>query len=206
MAGWPQHNDTDRRTGDAGLSMVVTALALVVTALLTLVAVNATLSSGGQSTDSGTGYPQVSTADHIQAQQVLSTSLDAIASPASPGGVGGVSGLGGTGSGGGSGSTASYITQLSATDQSVNYVAGPADDASTVSVAADPAATGAVTLATRSADGVCWLVWTSPGSPTWYGAQSHLASCTAPVLGSPPSPGSVTSAAIGWQTGSFPSS
>ncbi len=211
MAGRRKQDGTGLRADDSGLSMVVTALALVATALLTLVAVDATLSSGGSSTSSGAGNPQVAMADHIQAQQALTTSLEAIASPAGSGTVDGVGGLGGTGAGGttggdgGSGSNTSDIAQLSAADPSVTYVDGSATDASTVSVATDPTATGAITLATRSADSVCWLVWHSPGTATWYGAQTHLVSCTAPVLGSPPSPGPVTSSAIGWQTGGFPS-
>lgn len=191
-----QRNGTHGRTDEGGLSILVTGIALVATALLTLVAVGATLSSGGPASSSGTGNPQVATADHIQAQQVLSTSLQALSTSAVSGGVGGV---------GGSPSTATDIAQLVATDPSVSYVAGPATDASTVSVATDPTAAGAVTLATRSADGVCWLVFSSPGSSTWYGAQSHLASCTAPVLAAVPSPGPVTSTAIGWQTSAFPS-
>ena len=62
---------------------------------------------------------------------------------------------------------------------------------------------GAITLADRSTDGTCWLIWRSAGG-TWYGAQTKQASCTAPPLASVPSPGVVTSATIGWQQGSFP--
>ena len=62
---------------------------------------------------------------------------------------------------------------------------------------------GAITLADRSTDGTCWLIWRSAGG-TWYGGQTKQASCTAPPLASAPSAGVVTSATIGWQQGSFP--
>jgi hypothetical protein len=62
---------------------------------------------------------------------------------------------------------------------------------------------GAITLADRSTDGTCWLIWRSAGG-TWYGAQTKQASCTAPPLASAPPAGAVTSATIGWQQGSFP--
>src|SRR5664280_357289 len=43
------------------------------------------------------------------------------------------------------------------------------------------------------------------GSPAWYGAQTgRLASCTAPALASAPTPGPVSSSAVGWQQASFP--
>jgi hypothetical protein len=64
---------------------------------------------------------------------------------------------------------------------------------------------GSITLADRSSDGVCWLVWKSGAAVTWYGAQTGLANCTAPSLSAAPPSGSVSSTAIGWQLGSFPS-
>jgi hypothetical protein len=196
----------DRIRGDDGLSMVVTAVGLVVVAVLVLLAARATLGSNGSSTGSAAN-PGVALADHLQAQQTLSTALAAASnmgagSGTAGAGIGGIDGGGGGGSTGGS--SATDVPQLSAADPSITFVAGPTTGATTVSVAADPSAPGEVTLATRSADGVCWLVWHSPGSVTWYGAQSHLASCAAPVLSSPPSPGPVSPTAIGWQTGSFP--
>ena len=88
MGERPQRKGTHGRTDDGGLSILVTGIALVATALLTLVAVGATLSSGGPASSSGSGNPQVATADHIQAQQVLSTSLQALSTSAVSGGVG----------------------------------------------------------------------------------------------------------------------
>ena len=63
---------------------------------------------------------------------------------------------------------------------------------------------GTITLANRSTDGTCWLVWKASGSSTWYGAETKLASCTAPAISSAPSPSPVSSSSIGWQQGSFP--
>jgi hypothetical protein len=63
---------------------------------------------------------------------------------------------------------------------------------------------GEVTLADRSSNGTCWLVWKSGAGPAWYGAQTNLPSCTAPVLSSTPTASPVSSSSIGWQEGSFP--
>jgi hypothetical protein len=64
--------------------------------------------------------------------------------------------------------------------------------------------TGGVTLADRSSGGICWLVWKSSNTATWFGAQTGQSQCTAPALSSAPSTGSVSSSSIGWQEGSFP--
>jgi hypothetical protein len=63
---------------------------------------------------------------------------------------------------------------------------------------------GEVTLADRSSNGTCWLVWKSGAGPAWYGAQTNLPSCTAPALTSTPTVSPVSSSSIGWQEGSFP--
>ena len=181
--------------------MVVTGVSMVVTALLVLIAIEATLGSGHSNPGSASGNPEVSAADHLQAQQSLSTALQAV-NAASAGGAGGVPGLGASGSGSGTGAGSGVtVAELSASDPSLTFVAGPSTTATTVSVASEG---GSVTLATRSSDGVCWLVWHAPGSADWYGAQTHAGSCSAPGLSSPPSPGPVSSNAIGWQSGSFP--
>jgi hypothetical protein len=151
------------------------------------------------------GNPEVALAESVQAQQSLSNALDA-ASGLGAGDGGSMAGLGDSGVGGTTDTgAAADIARLSAAEPSLTFVSGPTTSATTVSVAEDPSTAGAVTLATRSAGGVCWLVWHAPGTVTWYGAQTHLASCSAPALGSPPNPGPVSSTAIGWQTGSFPS-
>lgn len=210
-----------RRAGDEGLSMVVTAASLLVTAVLVLLALEATLgSSGGSGAGSVSGNPAVASADHVQAQQALSTALTDVSSAT----VSGASGLAGAADsaaaaataeaeGGGSGSSSDAgsgqgsgvdIAQLHAADPSLTFVNGPTTVPSTVSVSSGTGPAGSVTLATRSSDGVCWVVWHAPTAQTWYGAQTGLASCTAPALAAAPSPGPVTSGAIGWQTGGFP--
>jgi hypothetical protein len=101
---------------------------------------------------------------------------------------------------------------LSASGASVSFVAGPSSNATTISVAVSGAGgaevgageSGAVTLAARASDSVCWLIWKSSDGQAWYGAQTGLSRCTAPTLTSPPSPGPISSSAIGWQQGSFP--
>jgi len=221
---------TARRQGDSpprardggGLSMVVIAISLLITVALALLAAEMTFGSSGPESGSTAGNPEVAMADHLQAQQSLSTALTAVATQAAAGGGGGAAdgagdgagdGLGGVasgvgdglGDGGGTGSGGVDITQLQAADPSLTFVSGPTSGPTTVSVASDTSTPGAVTLATRSSDSVCWLVWRADGSSTWYGAQTGLASCTAPAMGSPPSPGPVGSTSIGWQTGGFPS-
>jgi hypothetical protein len=199
-----------RRRDDTGFSMVVVAISMVVVAALVLFAAKATLGTSGSSNDSVSGNPEVALAESVQAQQSLSTALDAASGLGAGGGGGGgggsIAGLDQSGVGGAAETgAAADIARLSTAEPSLTFVSGPTTSPTTVSVAEDPSTPGAVTLATRSAGGVCWLVWHAPGTVTWYGAQTHLASCSAPALGSPPNPGPVSSTAIGWQTGSFPS-
>ncbi len=196
--------------------MIVTMLSLVAVALLALVLMSTTLHSGSTSSTNIANAPGVGEADSLVAQQSLSTALIAVGTAAaSAGGYGTVE-----------------VGSLSAADPSVTYVTGPTTGASTVSVAltagtgspggavgaaisgAEAAGSGAVTggsgisgtvtLAARSANGTCWLVWRGDGSATWYGAQTGLPSCTAPALAVAPSAGPVSSSGIGWQQGSFP--
>ena len=195
-----------RRRDDSGFSIAVVAISMLVVAALVLPAAKATLGgTTGSSSDSVSGNPEVALAESVQAQQSLSTALNA-ASGLGAGGGGSIAGLGDSGVGGAANTAAAGdIARLSAAEPSLTFVSGPTTSATTVSVAEDPSLPGSVTLATRSASGVCWLVWHASGTATWYGAQTHLASCSAPALGSPPSQGPVSSTAIGWQTGSFPS-
>ena len=168
---------------DAGLSMVVTVLSLMITALLVALLLGTTLTSGSKSKAGVSNAPGVALATSLQAQQSLSTGLSsAAAAAATVGGLGSV-------------------------DAARMTAENPSTDATTVSVAVVPGSGGeggSITLAARASDGTCWLVWRSAGAATWYGAQTDLPSCTAPALASAPTPGPVSSSAIGWQPGSFP--
>jgi len=172
-----------RSTGDHGLSMVVTAISLVIGALLILLALKATVGSSSGST-SQAAQP-VAVADAGLAQQNLSGALATLQQVAV----------------GGQGSVDSATLQSA--DPSLTFTSGPSSAPSTVSVA--PGADGAsVTLANRSTDGTCWLVWWSSAAGAWYGAQTSQRSCTAPTESGAPSPGPVGRSTIGWQQGSFP--
>jgi hypothetical protein len=190
--------------------MVLTAVGLVVVAILVLVAARATLGSEGSSPSSASRGPAVADADHLQAQQSLSQALQTVSTLSATAGAqssgadgsGAVPGDLGAGSADAAG-TGVTVAQLQSAEPSLDFVTGPSSRATTVSVATGSG--GAVTLATMSSDGVCWLVWHSPGQSTWYGAQSGASSCQAPELASPPVAGAVSSTSIGWQTGAFPS-
>jgi hypothetical protein len=219
----------DRRSGgdapDAGFSMISIVLSLVGVALLTLGLLSTTLHSGSTADTSVSNAPGVGLADDLVAQQSLSTALTTVSTAASTsGGYGSVdiatlsasdpsvtyvdgpttsastvsitvtSGSGGAGGGGGSAIGAAISGAVAAG-------AGSSDGAG---LGGGGGVSGTVTLAARSSDGVCWLVWKGQGSGSWYGAQTGLASCTAPALSSAPSPGPVSSSGIGWQEGSFP--
>jgi hypothetical protein len=183
-------------TGDGGFSMVATMLSLVAVALLVALLLGTTLHSSNNSDASISNAPGVAEADGLQAQQALDAGLSAATSAAV--------GAGGYG--------AITPSTLSAAEPSVTFVAGPTSSPSVVSVVVTPGQAGgfgtgpggSITLAARGADGTCWLVWKSAGA-TWYGAQTHLSSCSAPAIASAPTAGPVSSGAIGWQSGSFPS-
>ena len=178
-----------RDAGDGGFSMIATMLSMVAVAVLVGLLLASTFHSG--STSSGTaGNQQVALADSLQAQQSLSTGLHAAEDAAAVAG----------------GLASVDAATLSASEPSVTFVSGPSTGPTTVSVATGSTAegTGEATLTDRSSDGTCWVVWSSPSSPTWYGAQTGQSSCTAPALSGPPTPGPVSGSAIGWQQGAFP--
>ncbi len=191
---------SERRAGrrcavgaDDGASMVVTLAALLVVAVLTAIGLGATLHPGSGASPSEPGAPAVATADAVQAQQSLATGLsDASTAAATQGGYGAVT-----------------ASALAGAEPSLTFVDGPSTNATTVSVAVTGGSgigstTGSITLADRASDGNCWLVWRAAGAATWYGTQRGLASCTAPALDGPPTPGAVSASEIGWQEGSFP--
>jgi hypothetical protein len=219
-----------RRAGEDGFSMITTVLSLVGVALAVALLLGTTLHSGGSSSTGVANAPGVAQADRLQAQQSLSTGLTAArAAAAGAGGFAGVtpselessnpsiaflsgpssgpttvsvaaSAEGGTNDAGGSGAGggASGIAGIA------GAVGQSGDSGGNTGDSGSGGGTGSITLADRSADGVCWLVWTS-GAGTWYGAQTDLPSCTAPSLSAAPTSGPVSAAAIGWQTAGFPS-
>ncbi len=69
-----------RRRDEAGFSMVVVAISMVAVAALALLAAKATLGTTSSSNDSASGNPEVALAESVQAQQSLSTALQAAAS------------------------------------------------------------------------------------------------------------------------------
>jgi len=178
----------DPRADDLGFSMLATVLSLLGVAILTALLLGSTLKSGSSSSTNIDNATGVAAADGLQAQQALSSGLTAADSAAaSQGGYGSLD-----------------VATLGASNPSLTFVSGPSTNTSTVSVAIVTDGSGAITLADRASDGTCWLVWRSPGTAAWYGAQKGLASCTAPALASAPTPGPVSSSAIGWQQASFP--
>jgi hypothetical protein len=182
-------------TGDGGFSMVASMLSLVAVALLVALLLSTTLHSDSSSSTGISNAPGVAQADAIQAQQALTSALSAASTVATTaGGYGNVT-----------------PSALSAAEPSVSFATGPTTTWTTVSVAVSAGGTGgfgagpsgSVTLADRGADGTCWLVWKSGGA-TWYGAQTKAASCAAPAIAAAPAAGPVSSSAIGWQEGTFP--
>jgi hypothetical protein len=173
---------------DGGFSMIVTMVSLVIGALLVALLLGKTLGSSSTSNTSITNAPGVSEADGLEAKQSLSIGLTAAATAAAASG----------------GYATLTSTDLSQANPSIHFVAGPSAGASTVSVAVTPAGDGSITMAADAADRTCWLVWKPDQGATWYGAQSDLASCTAPAISSPPTPEPVSSSTIGWKQGSFP--
>jgi hypothetical protein len=165
--------------------MISIALSLVATALLVALLLGTTLKSGTTSDTSVSNAQGVQGATAVQAKQTLSTGLTAVETAAA--------------SGGGYGSLSP--SALTSSDPSTQFVTGPSTGPTVISLATGG---GSVTLADRSTSGTCWLIWKSAASATWYGAQTGLSSCTAPVLAAPPTAGPVSSSAIGWQQGSFP--
>ncbi len=204
--------------------MIATMLSLVAVALLALVLMSTTLHSGSTSSTNIANAPGVGQADSLVAQQSLSTALTAVGSAASSaGGYGAVE----VGTLSAADPSVTYVTgpttsastvsiALTATGGSPSNPTGSPGGAVGAAISGAEAAgsgadtggsggSGTVTLAARSANGTCWLVWRGDGSATWYGAQTGLPSCTAPALAAAPSAGPVSASGIGWQQGSFPS-
>ncbi len=174
-------------TADSGFSMVATMLSLLASAILVALILISTLGSHGQSKPGIANAPGVGLANDMQAQQALSTSLTTAIAEAA---------------GGGDYSTVT-VAFLAAANPSITYVDGPSTSSSVVSVA-NSAGGGAITMVVRASSGTCWLVWAGSGD-TWYGAQTNQTSCTAPPLDSAPTASAVSSTAIGWRQGDFPS-
>lgn len=183
-----------RRSEDAdgGFTVIATMLSLVIGALLVALLLGKTLGSSTTSSTSIDNAPGVSEADSLQAKQSLSVGLTAAATAAAASG----------------GYATLTSADLSQANPSIHFVMGPSASSSTVSVATTATGGGdgggSLTMAAHASDGTCWLVWRSDQGATWYGAQSALASCTAPAISSPPTPGPASPSTIGWQQGSFP--
>ncbi|MGD0391395.1 MAG: hypothetical protein ABSC41_02000 [Acidimicrobiales bacterium] len=181
--------------------MIATALGLVATAILTALLLGTMLGSNGTPATGISNGPGVAEATALQAQQTLTAGLTTVETAAiSTGGYGSL-----------------QPSALTASDPSITFVAGPSTDSDTISISVTGGTGGTggaggvggtgggtVTLADRSTGGTCWLVWKGAGGGTWYGAETAMASCTAPAISSTPSPGPVSSSSIGWQPGSFP--
>ncbi len=200
--------------------MIVTLLSLVAAALLSLVLLSTTFHSGADSDTNVSHAPGVAQADDLVAQQALSTALTSVGTAAANAGGYGALDVATLSA---SDPTVSYIAgpttsastvSVAVTGGSPGSPAGAGVPGGAVGAAINGAGgggesggstgSGTVTLAARSSDGTCWLVWKGDGTATWYGAQTGLGSCTAPALASPPNAGAVTSSTIGWQQGSFP--
>jgi hypothetical protein len=213
--------------------MIATMLSLVAVALLTLLLMSTTLNSSSTSDTGLSNAPGVGEADNLLAQQSLSTVLTAAAAAASSaGGYGSldIATLAAsdpsvtlvTGPTSSASTVSMAVTQGNGSAPVPGGVAGAVGGAFGAAISGAEAAggtgvgapggsgggvgsaSGTVTLAARSSNGTCWLVWKGEGSATWFGAQSGQSRCTAPALVSVPSPGPVTSSAIGWQQGGFP--
>jgi len=207
--------DDDRRDRtDAGFSMLLTVVSLLITALLILFALTTLFKSNGNGSVKLSNEPGVGMADDLSAQQALQTSLTAADTVAAEsGGYGSVT-----------------ASALSASNPSITYVDAPgsSSSSSTVSVATSSTGSsaggvggvaglgdgsdqggggsGSITLAVRASSGNCWLAWKGAGGGTWFGEQTGLTSCHAVTLASAPTAGVVSSSAIGWRQGAFPSS
>ena len=172
-----------RQADDRGVSLVVVAGSLLVVALLVLVALKAT-GTGGAGSATRTPTQAAGAADAAVAQQNLQTGLTSVEQ----------TDAGGQGT--------ADPSNLQASNPSISFTSGPSTGPGTVSVASTDGS--AVTLAARSSDGTCWVVWWAPTGGTWFGAQPGQASCTAPALATAPTAGPATSSTIGWQQGGYP--
>ena len=225
--------DRGRIGGEVGFSMIATALGLGATAILTAVLLGTMLDSNGTTATGISNEPGVAEATALQAQQTLSAGLTTVDTAAISGGgygslqpsaltasdpsitfVAGPSTNSDTisiavtgGSGGQAGVNGASVGSDGGVSSSVGGAGGIADAVAGQGGSGGVgtgAGNGTVTLADRSTGGTCWLVWKGTRTDTWYGAETGLASCTAPAISSTPSPGPVSSSSIGWQQGSFP--
>ncbi len=208
---------------EAGFSMIATMVSLVAVALLTLLLMSTTLKSGSTSATNVANAPGVGQADNLLAQQSLSTALTAVSTAASANGGYGSLDIGSLSA---SDPSVSFVTGPTTSASTVSIAVTSTGDGASGAGAASPssgsigsaisgaeaaggtgasASSGSVTLTAHSSDGICWLVWRSSGSATWFGAQTGQSSCTAPALAAAPVAGPVTSTSIGWQQGGFPS-
>jgi len=163
--------------------MVVTVISLLISALLILLVLKAT--AGSNSGSARSAPPPVAAADTGLAQQNLSGALATLQQVDA------------------AGQGSPDAATLQAADASLTFTSGSSSSPSTLSVT--PGTDGSsVTLADRSTDGTCWVVWWSPRASTWFGAQTDQPSCTAPNGSAAPSPGPVSPSTIGWQQGTFP--
>ncbi len=222
-----------RIAGEGGFSMIATALGLAATAILTAVLLGTMLDSNGTTANGISNEPGVAEATALQAQQTLTTGLTTVDTAAiSGGGYGSLQPSALTASNPSITFVAGPSTNSDTISMAVTSASGGQAGVSGASVGSDGgvsggaggaggiadgvagegsaggvgtgAGSGTVTLADRSADGTCWLAWKGAGGSTWYGAETGLASCTAPAISSTPSPGPVSSSSIGWKQGSFP--
>jgi len=201
-----------REEGQAG--MVVLVVSLLIVGVLTAVLLGTTLDGGSNGT---AGNPAVGVASDVQAKASLSEAQTAAQSALAAGGSVSAAGLqaadpslqftSGPSTGPGVISVAAAAGSASAAAGGVTVpgAAGVTVPGAAASGGAGAAASGGseAVLAVHSSANNCWFVYLG-GGVTWYGEQSGQAGCTAPPLSGPPTAGAVSSAAIGWQQGSYP--
>jgi hypothetical protein len=154
-----------RSQRDAGISKLVIVAGLLVVAVVITLLVGTTMHTSGKATASASN---VTTGNDHQAQQALSAGLPEASAKA-----------------GSRGYAFLDISTLSTSGASVTFGSGPSSNPSTVSVHIvgghsnnqnknrnQRTAGASITMADRSSDGVCWFVWRSTESATWYGART----------------------------------
>jgi len=193
-----------REEGQAG--MVVLVVSLLIVGVLTAVLLGTTLNGGSNGT---AGNPAVADAGDAQAKANLSEAQTAAQTALAAGGSVNAAGLQAAGSSlqfTSGPSTGPEVISVTAAAGSAGAGAGgvsvPGAGGVSVPGAAASGGAGAV-LAVHSLANNCWFVYLG-GGVAWYGEQTGQSSCTAPPLSGPPTASPVSSAAIGWQQGSFP--
>jgi hypothetical protein len=160
------------------MGLIALAGVLVITAILTTVSLG--VFSGGSGPDGGGSLLQGGPAGDVSAKATLSQLVQAGAAVGDPGAL--------------------SPGALQSASPGVTVTAGPSDGPRTASLASGGSS---ATLAVASGTGNCWYAWLGP-SGTWYGAETGQHGCQAVAL-TAVAPGPVSSSAIGWQEGSFPS-